>query len=140
MFEFWNTLYTRHTFWSCLIRCAIMKWIQWVWLKIQSRHDSIHRRTDRLEETSIQLRWSWGDIITNCCDEIFHPTLIHVASRIARITIWSKQDRSWNPIRSRNRELLRNYWSNHVISSDRIVSWIGTWCFRYPCISSCLWG
>ena len=36
----------RHTFWSCLIRCANMKWIPWVLLKIQSGHDSVHRRTD----------------------------------------------------------------------------------------------
>ena len=46
IFEFWNGHYTRHTFWSCLIRCANMKWIRWVLLKIQSRHDSIHRWTD----------------------------------------------------------------------------------------------
>ena len=40
-----------------------MKWIQRVLLKIQSGHDSVHRRTDRQDETSIppfQLRWSWG--------------------------------------------------------------------------------
>ena len=43
---FWNEHYTRHTFWSCLIRCANMKWIRWVFLKIQSGHDSVHRRTD----------------------------------------------------------------------------------------------
>ena len=35
-----------HTFWSCLIRCANMKWIWRVLLKIQSRHDSVHRWTD----------------------------------------------------------------------------------------------
>ena len=46
IFEFWNGYYTRHTFWSCLIRCANMKWIRWVLLKIQSGHDSVHRRTD----------------------------------------------------------------------------------------------
>ena len=46
IFEFWNGHYTRHTFWSCLIRWANMKWIRWVLLKIQSRHDSVHRRTD----------------------------------------------------------------------------------------------
>ena len=46
IFEFWNGHYTRHTFWSCLIRCANMKWIRWVLLKIQSGHDSVHRRTD----------------------------------------------------------------------------------------------
>ena len=45
-FEFWNGHYTRHTFLSCLIRCANMKWIRWVLLKIQSGHDSVHRRTD----------------------------------------------------------------------------------------------
>ena len=46
IFEFWNGHYTRHTFWSCLIRCANMKWMQYVLLKIQSGHDSVHRRTD----------------------------------------------------------------------------------------------
>ena len=45
-FEFWNKQYTRHTFLNCLIRCANMKWIRWVLLKIQSGHDSVHRRTD----------------------------------------------------------------------------------------------
>ena len=45
IFEFWNGHYMRHTFWSCLIRCANMKWIRWVLLKIQSGHDSVHRRT-----------------------------------------------------------------------------------------------
>ena len=52
IFEFWNTPYTRHTFLSCLIRCANMKWIQEILLKIQSRHDSVHRRTDGQGETS----------------------------------------------------------------------------------------
>ena len=46
IFEFWNRHYTRHTFFSCLIRCANMKWIRWVLLKIQSGHDLVHRRTD----------------------------------------------------------------------------------------------
>ena len=51
---------------SCLIRCANMKWIRWVLLKIQSGHDSVHRRTDGQRETSIppfQLRWGWVGII-----------------------------------------------------------------------------
>ena len=59
--------YTRHTFWSCLIRCANMKWNRREFLKIQRGHDSVHRRTDgRTDgqgETSIspfQLRWSGG--------------------------------------------------------------------------------
>ena len=67
IFEFWNKHYTWHTFWSCLIRCANMKWIPSVLLKIQSGHDSVHRQTngqmDGQGETSIppfQLRWSWG--------------------------------------------------------------------------------
>ena len=38
--------YTRHTFWSCLIRCANMKWIWWVLFKVQSGHNSVHRRTN----------------------------------------------------------------------------------------------
>ena len=46
IFEFWNKLHTRHTFWSCLIRYAYMKWIRQVLLKIQSGHDSVHRWTD----------------------------------------------------------------------------------------------
>ena len=48
---------------NCLIRCANMKWIRWVLLKIQSGHDSVHRRTDGQGDTSIppyQLRWSGG--------------------------------------------------------------------------------
>ena len=64
IFKFWNGHYTRHTFWSCLIRCANMKWIWWVLLKIQSGHDSVHRRTDGQGDTSIppfQLRWSRGN-------------------------------------------------------------------------------
>ena len=59
----------RHTFWSCLIRYANMKWIRWLFLKIQSGHDSVHRRTDRRTDgqgdTSIppfQFRWSGGII------------------------------------------------------------------------------
>ena len=79
IFEFWSGHYTRHTFLSCLIRCANMKWIRWVLLKIQSGHDSVNRRTDGRTDrrtdgrtdrrtdgqgdTSIppyQLRWSGG--------------------------------------------------------------------------------
>ena len=48
--SFCNKLYKRHTFWSCLIRCANMKWIQQVFLKIQSGHYSVHRWTDRLTD------------------------------------------------------------------------------------------
>ena len=63
--EFLYNHYTRHTFWSCLIRCANMKWIRRVLLKIQSGHDSVnrHRWTDGQGETSIphfQLRRSGG--------------------------------------------------------------------------------
>ena len=60
-FFIWNKHYTRHTFLSCLTRCANMKWIRQVLSKIQSGHDSVHRRTDGQGETSIpsfQLRWS----------------------------------------------------------------------------------
>ena len=55
IFEFWNEHYTRHTFWSCSIRCANMKWIQWVLLKIQSEHDSVHRWTHG--EMDRRTRW-----------------------------------------------------------------------------------
>ena len=47
----------RHT-WRCLIRCANMKRIRRVLLKIQSGHHSIHRRTDEQGETSIPLSTS----------------------------------------------------------------------------------
>ena len=66
-FKFWNKLYTGHVFWSCLIRCANMKWIRQLLLKIHCVHDSVHRRTDGQGETSIppfRLRWSEGLIIT----------------------------------------------------------------------------
>ena len=60
---------TRQTFCSCLIRCANMKWIWQVLLKIQSRHDSVHRRTDRWTDgqggtsiTPFQLPWNGGII------------------------------------------------------------------------------
>ena len=43
----WNKPSTQHTFWSCLMRCANMKWIRRVLLKIQSGNDYVHRRTDR---------------------------------------------------------------------------------------------
>ena len=55
IFEFWNGHYTGHTFLSCLIRCANMKWIRWVLLKIQSGHDSVHGRTDG--RTDRRTRW-----------------------------------------------------------------------------------
>ena len=69
--EFCNNHYMQHTFWSCLIRCANIKWIRQVLWKIQSRHDFVHRRMDRRTdrqtdgrcETSIppfQLCWSKG--------------------------------------------------------------------------------
>ena len=73
-----NLKKSRHTFLSCLTRCANMKWIRWVLLKIQSGHDSVHRRTDGRTDrwtdgqgdTSIppyQLRWS-GGIMTQFCN------------------------------------------------------------------------
>ena len=74
IFEFCNGHYSRHIFWSCLIRCATMKWIRWIFLKIQSGHDSVHRRTDGQTDgrtdgqmdkvipvyPPYQLRWSGG--------------------------------------------------------------------------------
>ena len=56
IFEFWNKCDARHTFWNYLIKCANIKWIQWVLLKIQSGHDSVHRRTDGREER--RTRWN----------------------------------------------------------------------------------
>ena len=47
---------TRHTLWSCLTRCANMKWIWLELWKIWSGHDSIHRWTDG--QTEGWTRWS----------------------------------------------------------------------------------
>ena len=65
--EVCKNIYMQHTFWSCLIRCINMKWIQQVLLMIQNGHNSIHwwtdGRVDEQGETSIppfQLRWSGG--------------------------------------------------------------------------------
>ena len=43
----------QHTFWSWLLKCVNIKWIRLVLWKIQSGHDSVHRRTDGQAETSI---------------------------------------------------------------------------------------
>ena len=46
IYKFRNNHYTPHTSWSCLIKCANIKWIQWVLLKIVRGQDSVHRWTD----------------------------------------------------------------------------------------------
>ena len=46
-FEIQKNLNTWHSFWSCLIICAIMKWMWLVLWKIQSGHDFVHRRMNR---------------------------------------------------------------------------------------------
>ena len=56
VFKFWTKLYTSHTFRSCLIRCVNMKWIRHEFLKIQSRHDSVHRWTDG--RTDRRTKWN----------------------------------------------------------------------------------
>ena len=71
IFLFWNKHYMWHTFWSCLIIYANMKWIWQVLLKIQSGHYSVHRQTDGQSETSIppfQLCWSEGYDDQSLCD------------------------------------------------------------------------
>ena len=55
--ELWNKLYMLHTFWSCLIRCAYMKWIDEYCWRYRARFCP---RTDGQGETSIppfQLRY-----------------------------------------------------------------------------------
>ena len=71
-----QTLHVTHLLNLLDIRCANMKWIRWVFFKIQSEHDSVHRRTDGQTDgqtdrgtrwnqyTPFQLRWS-GGIITS---------------------------------------------------------------------------
>ena len=51
--EFFTKLNTRHTIWSWLIKSVNMKWMRLVlWLR-HSGHDSVHRQTDGLCETSV---------------------------------------------------------------------------------------
>ena len=58
--KFAKNSYTQHTFWSCLIRCAHMKWIWLVLWKIQSGHGNVHRLTDRRTDgwTDGQTTWN----------------------------------------------------------------------------------
>ena len=58
--EFCINLYMQHTFWSCLIRCANMKWIQLVLWKIQSGHDFVHRQTDGWTDGRTYGRTTWN--------------------------------------------------------------------------------
>ena len=46
-FKFCKKLYTWHNFWSCLIRCINMKWIQPNLLALQSGHPMQEGQTDR---------------------------------------------------------------------------------------------
>ena len=57
--KFCTKLYMQHTFWSCFIRCIHMKWIPLVLWKLQSGHDSVHRRTDRQTDGRTD-RWTDG--------------------------------------------------------------------------------
>ena len=61
IFVFWNKLYMPHTFWSCLIRYANMKWIRRVLLKIELTRfcPQTDRQTDGRTRWN-QLRWSGG--------------------------------------------------------------------------------
>ena len=80
IFKFWNKRYTRHTFWSCLIRCANTKWIQRVSLKLQSGQDSVQRRTDGRTDrgtrwnqyTPFQIRW-YGGITRAVSNSLIRP-------------------------------------------------------------------
>ena len=61
-YEFWNKHYMRHTFWSCFIRCANMKWIPQVLLKIPNGRDSVHRQTDGQTDGWTDARMNrWAD-------------------------------------------------------------------------------
>ena len=50
LFKFWKKLYTRHTFWRCLIRCINMKWIQPKLYALQSGHGMRDGWTDERTE------------------------------------------------------------------------------------------
>ena len=82
--KFWSKRYMRHTF--CLIRCANMKWIRRVLLKIQRGHDSVHRRTGVQGETSIPpFNLIEAEVIMNCCYDMHIPGFLLPAS-VTQIT------------------------------------------------------
>ena len=73
-----------------------MKWIRWVLLKIQSGHDSVHRRIDGQGDTSIppfQLRCS-GGIISFLTELVLLLTFL----------IWPSESRSLNLYCSFNKQ------------------------------------
>ena len=56
IFDFWNKFYTRHTFWSCLMRCANMNGsAEYCWRYRADTILSTDGRTDRQGETGIPL-------------------------------------------------------------------------------------
>ena len=67
IFLFLNKRYMRHTFWSCLIRCANMKWIRQVLLKLQSRHyfPLPDGQTDDVKPVYPLWVWIWAPV-SNC--------------------------------------------------------------------------
>ena len=108
----YNTVWTCHVWQVCV--CG-------------QRHWNIYKLLTQ-DRTCFPVVWDFNygniaDQITNCCNEISDPSLIHIASRIARIMIQSKQDHSWNPIRSRNHELARNYWSDRKCQDYVYIKW-----------------
>ena len=114
IFELWNGHYTRHTFWSCLIRCANMKWIRWVLLKIQSGHDSVHRRTDGQGDTSI-------------------PPFNFVEAEGIDITNWTLRNKlQWNFNRNSNNFIQENAFEVVVCEMAAIL-------FRPECVNSFAW-
>ena len=70
--KFCKKLYMQQTFWSCLIRCVNMKWIQPEQYALQSRHRMLDRRTDGVKPIYPPTTWLCGGYnnvctrVTNC--------------------------------------------------------------------------
>ena len=111
IFEFWNRHYTRHTCWSCLIRCANMKWIQWVLLNLQSGHDSVHWRTDGRTDKVIRVYPTFnfveaGGILIGLLQNFAHDMTAVLSRHVQKILcIW------WPKIELRQISIFHGVWT-----------------------------
>ena len=80
IWEFCKEPYTRNTFWSCLIRCVNIKWIQLVLRKLQSGHDSVHRQMDRRTHNPLTVHQP-GTVLQS---RLSHVSLTPISCKLAQ--------------------------------------------------------
>ena len=90
--KFSNKHYMRHTIWSCLVRCANMKWTRRVLLKIQSGHDSVHRRTDGWTDRRTSVLHIWYKYQVKL--DAPHSALTYLCSQLLAVIILDRT--RWN--------------------------------------------